>query len=177
MSVSVFIDYMRIIGFQFPIILTFRQLLLFFMLKYSDINFYLASQHVKSKIIKYFCFLSTGLSLFDTLYLVVGIGIFGLPEIFSEWYMNQVNVYIMPIGYGLAHIGRVGSVFITVSVTIERYLAIVHPLQHFRGKKYLLYIPTIMTVIYNIPKFFEFETKVCLELQSVFLCEILNYDL
>ena len=101
--------------------------------------------------------------------MVVGIGIFGLPEIFSEWYMNQVNVYIMPIGYGLAHIGRVGSVFITVSVTIERYLAIVHPLQHFRGKKYLLYIPTIMTVIYNIPKFFEFETKVCLELKSVFL--------
>ena len=75
----------------------------------------------------------------------------------------------MPIGYGLAHIGRVGSVFITVSVTIERYLAIVHPLQHFRGKKYLLYIPTVMTVIYNIPKFFEFETKVCQELQSVFL--------
>ena len=99
--------------------------------------------------------------MFDTLYLVVGIAIFGLPEIFSEWYMNQVNVYIMPIGYGLAHIGRVGSVFITVSVTIERYLAIVHPLQHFRGKKYLLYIPTVMTVIYNIPKFFEFETKVC----------------
>ena len=98
--------------------------------------------------------------MFDTLYLVIGICIFGLPEISSEWYANQVYVYIMPFGYGLAHIGRVGSVFITVSVTIERYLAIVHPLQHFRGKKYLLYVPTITAVIYNIPKFFEFEMKV-----------------
>ena len=98
--------------------------------------------------------------MFDTLYLVVGISIFGLPEISSEWYANKVYVYILPFGYGLAHIGRVGSVFITVSVTIERYLAIVHPLQHFRGKKYLLYVPTIATVVYNIPKFFEHELKV-----------------
>ena len=98
--------------------------------------------------------------MFDTLYLVVGISIFGLPEISSEWYANKVYVYILPFGYGLAHIGRVGSVFITVSVTIERYLAIVHPLQHFRGKKYLLYVPTIATVVYNIPKFFEHKLKV-----------------
>ena len=98
--------------------------------------------------------------MFDTLYLVVGISIFGLPEISSDWYANKVYVYILPFGYGLAHIGRVGSVFITVSVTIERYLAIVHPLQHFRGKKYLLYVPTIATVVYNIPKFFEHELKV-----------------
>ena len=66
----------------------------------------------------------------------------------------------MPFGYGLGHIGRVGSVFVTVSVTIERYFAIVHPLKHFRGKKYLLLIPSLIAIVYNIPKFLEFELRV-----------------
>ena len=93
------------------------------------------------------------------LYLIIGFSIFGMPAI-SKWYEEKVYIYIMPFGYGLGHIGRVGSVFVTVSVTIERYFAIVHPLKHFRGKKYLLLIPSLATVIYNIPKFFEFELKV-----------------
>ena len=93
------------------------------------------------------------------LYLIIGIIIFGLPAI-SDWYAKEIYVYIMPLGYGLGHIGRVGSVFVTVSVTIERYFAIVHPLKHFRGKKYLLLIPSVMAFVYNIPKFFEFELKV-----------------
>jgi hypothetical protein len=90
---------------------------------------------------------------------MIGISIFGLPEI-SNWYAEEIYVHIMPLGYGLAHVGRVGSVFVTVSVTIERYLAIVHPLQHFHGKKYLLCTPGIAAIVYNIPKFFEFELRV-----------------
>ena len=97
--------------------------------------------------------------MFDMLYLIIGISIFGLPAI-SKWYEKEIYVYIMPLGYGLGHIGRVGSVFVTVSVTIERYFAIVHPLKHFRGKKYLLLVPSVIAVLYNIPKFFEFEIKV-----------------
>ena len=79
------------------------------------------------------------------LYLIIGLSIFGLPEL-SQSYKDQVYIYIMPVGYGLGHIGRVGSVFVTVSVTIERYFAIVHPLKHFSGKKYLLLIPSLMAV-------------------------------
>ena len=101
----------------------------------------------------------SGLSIFDMLYLIIGISIFGLPAM-SEWYREEIFVYIMPLGYGLGHIGRVGSVFVTVSVTIERYFAVVHPLKHVRGKKYLLYVPIVCAVVYNIPKFFEFELKV-----------------
>ena len=93
------------------------------------------------------------------LYLIIGLSIFVLPEL-SQSYKDQVYIYIMPVGYGLGHIGRVGSVFVTVSVTIERYFAIVHPLKHFRGKKYLLLIPSLMAIVYNIPKFLEFELQV-----------------
>ena len=44
-----------------------------------------------------------------------------------------------------------------MSVTIERYFAIVHPLKHFSGKKFLLISPIALTIIYNVPKFFELE--------------------
>ena len=105
------------------------------------------------------CLQNVGLSIFDMLYLIIGISIFGLPEM-SQWYKERVYIYIMPFGYGLGHIGRVGSVFVTVSVTIERYFAICHPLKHLRGKKYLLLIPSLMAILYNIPKFMEFELRV-----------------
>ena len=58
---------------------------------------------------------------------------------------------------GLAHIGRVGSVFVTVSVTIERYYSVCQPTSEFRFKWLLIPLPIICAFIYNIPKFFELE--------------------
>ncbi len=78
--------------------------------------------------------LSAGLSLFDILYLTIGIAIFGLPAV-SPAYARTLYVDILPVAFGFGHIGRVGSVFVTMSVTIERYFAIVHPLKHFSGKR------------------------------------------
>jgi hypothetical protein len=75
-------------------------------------------------------------------------------------YARTLYVFILPMGFGFGHIGRVGSVFITVSVTIERYFAIVHPLKHFSGKRFLLVIPIVSSVLYNIPKFYELERQV-----------------
>lgn len=100
--------------------------------------------------------LASGLSSFDLLYLAIGIAIFGLPAL-SKDYHDHFLPFIMPIGFGVGHVGRVGSVFVTMSVTIERYFAIVHPLKHFSGKRYLLVTPIVTTVLYNIPKFFEFQ--------------------
>ena len=99
---------------------------------------------------------SLGLSSFDLLYLAIGIAIFGLPAL-SSFYDDHFLPFIMPVGFGIGHIGRVGSVFMTMSVTIERYFAIVHPLKHFSGKRYLLVVPIVVTVFYNVPKFFEFQ--------------------
>ena len=98
----------------------------------------------------------SGLSTFDLVYLMIGIIIFGLPCL-SEFYRTICLPYILPIGFGVGHIGRVGSVFVTMSVTIERYFAIVHPLRHFSGKRFLLIVPIVSAILYNIPKFFELE--------------------
>ena len=108
-----------------------------------------------------------GLSSFDLVYLVVGIAIFGLPAL-SDYYHKKVLHYVVPICFGFGHIGRVGSVFITMSVTIERYFAIVHPLKHFSSKRLLLITPMILSVLYNIPKFFEFQWSEVRNLKAQF---------
>ena len=58
---------------------------------------------------------------------------------------------------GFAHIGRVGSVFVTVAITVERYLSVCYPNLECRGKSLLVPIPMIFAIIYNLPKFFELE--------------------
>ena len=45
-------------------------------------------------------------------------------------------------------------------MTIERYFAIVHPLKHFSAKKFLLLASVVAALLYNVPKFYEFEKKV-----------------
>ena len=54
---------------------------------------------------------------------------------------------------GLVGIGRVGSVGVTVSISIERYLSICH--QNNERKSLLVIIPTLFAILYNIPRFFE----------------------
>ena len=62
--------------------------------------------------------------------------------------------------YGIAHIGRVGSVFMTLSVTLERFFAILYPLKRMYLKTTLLIFSVVFSVVYNIPRFLEFETVV-----------------
>ena len=73
----------------------------------------------------------------------------------------------------MVHISRVGSVFVTLSVTVERFVAIVYPLQRITvgthspiasgmrggsrgsntGAKLLIIVSTLTAVVYNIPRF------------------------
>ena len=66
--------------------------------------------------------------------------------------MNIVNTNCR---IGFAHIGRVGSVVFTVSISVERYLNCTYPNDKLLLKAMLVPIPVIFTLLYNIPKFFE----------------------
>ena len=61
------------------------------------------------------------LAAFDLVYLMMSMAIFTLPELWAD-YQKALYIDILPVGYGIAHIGRVGSVFLTAAVTIERCL-------------------------------------------------------
>ena len=63
--------------------------------------------------------------------------------------------FILRIGF--VHIGRVGSVFVTIAITIERYVVVCHRASEFKGKFLLIPLPIISAILYNIPKFFEIE--------------------
>ena len=57
------------------------------------------------------------------------------------------------------HIGRVGSAFATVTVTVERFIAVMYPLKKLRNTRILLSVPIIGSLFSNIPRFFEFKTS------------------
>ena len=74
------------------------------------------------------------------------------------------------------YVAGIHYVFVTMSVTIKRYFTIVHPLKHFSGKRYLLLISIVTTILYNIPKFFEFQrTQVTEKIGSTCSCMNLTY--
>ena len=103
-----------------------------------------------------------GLAAFDALFLLAAILSFGLPEL-STWYLNNVflgGVCIMRFLFGLIHTFRIGSVYMTLSVTFERFHAIIFPLRHFSMKKFLIPVSVGMAVLYNIPKYFELKIEV-----------------
>ena len=98
-----------------------------------------------------------GLASFDALFLICAIATFGLPTV-SSWYKKNVFLKIMPVSYGLTHLARVGSVFATLSVTLERFFAIVFPFKDVDVvKRWLIPSTVIFTFVYNIPKFFEVQ--------------------
>ena len=61
-------------------------------------------------------------------------------------------VHIIPYSYGFIHIARMGSVYITMSVTLERFFAVVYPLRNIGAKKYLLPGTSVFAIGYNVPK-------------------------
>ena len=57
--------------------------------------------------------------------------------------------------FGFAYIGRVGSVAVTVSISIERYVNCFYPNEDMAIKTLLVPIPIFFAILYNVPKFFE----------------------
>ncbi len=75
-----------------------------------------------------------------------------LSNWFTFRYGNYVAVHFISYTHGALHIARTGSVYVTMSVTLERYFAIVYPLKHFTIKKYLLPTTVFFAIAYNVPK-------------------------
>ena len=93
----------------------------------------------------------------------------------SVWYKKNIFHTIMPVSYGLTHTARVGSVMATLSVTLERFFAIVFPFKDVEVvKRWLLPCAVTFTVTYNIPKFFEVSLLLFTIFHCFFWCIFLN---
>lgn len=76
--------------------------------------------------------------------------------------LSDVYHYLLPFLYGLTHVSKVGSVFTTLAVSLERYFAVCRPLWiRIRRMHPALYIVlvTVFAFAFNVPKFLEFEVR------------------
>ena len=108
-------------------------------------------------------------SLFS--YFQVAIMSFGMPRL-SDYYMKHIFNHIMIFAYGFLHTFRVGSVYVTLAVTFERFHAIICPLRHFKRKKYMLPACIVFAVVYNLPKYFELQIVVRKNFNLIYITTI-----
>jgi len=101
------------------------------------------------------------LSVFDTLYLITSVSIFGIPSISKE-FVGTFHLLSLPVILPLIHIGTVGSIFTTLALSIERYLTVAHPFARLRygySSRHFIIPVVLYSVLFNLPKFFELTTS------------------
>ncbi|CAH1796122.1 unnamed protein product [Owenia fusiformis] len=104
----------------------------------------------------------TALAVWDTLVLVCTALILSLPGIPGfTWYTSFVLAYAVSYAYPVALMAQMATIWLTVAFTVERYIAVCHPLKAARMctiKRARLVISgvSIASILYNIPRWFEF---------------------
>ncbi|XP_076626266.1 FMRFamide receptor-like isoform X2 [Colletes latitarsis] len=112
-------------------------------------------------------YLLIGLARCDTMLIVISVLIYGLPAIYPYTgllfdYKFIVYPKIVRFLYPLSCIAQIATVYLTLTVTLERYIAVCHPLKarsfctYGRAQLAVLII-VVFSLIYNLPKFWEID--------------------
>ncbi|XP_017139279.1 FMRFamide receptor [Drosophila miranda] len=113
-------------------------------------------------------YLLTGLARCDTVLILTSILLFGIPSIYPYTghffgYYNNVYPFISPVVFPIAMIAQTSSIYMTFTVTLERYVAVCHPLRaralctYGRAKIYFI-VCVCFALAYNMPRFWEVLT-------------------
>jgi hypothetical protein len=114
-------------------------------------------------------YLLIGLARIDTVLIVTSILLFGLPGIYPYsgllfTYYYVVYPHIAPVVFPLAMVVQTASVYLTLTVSLERFVAVCHPLRarslctYGRARMYFIGI-IIFSATYNLPKLWESTIK------------------
>lgn len=111
--------------------------------------------------------LLVGLAACDTVLILTSVLLFGLTAVFPytghlRYYYYHVCPHITPLAYPIANAAQTMSVYLTLIVTVERWVAVCHP---FRAKalctssraRWYVLGTAAFAFAYNAPKFFEAE--------------------
>ncbi|VVC40276.1 7TM GPCR, serpentine receptor class w (Srw),GPCR, rhodopsin-like, 7TM,G protein-coupled [Cinara cedri] len=116
-------------------------------------------------------YLLIGLARCDTVLIFTSIMLFGLPVIYKA--TNQLFVYyykvhplITPVVFPIAMISQTVSVYLTLTVTLERFQAVCYPLQArslctYGRARACVGLIILFSVLYNITRFMEAEYHEC----------------
>ncbi|KAJ2946798.1 hypothetical protein O0L34_g12861 [Tuta absoluta] len=108
-----------------------------------------------------------GLAACDTVLILTSVLLFGLTAVYPytgymHYYYFHICPHLTPYVYPLANAAQTMSVYLTLIVTVERWVAVCHP---FRAKalctssraRWYVLGTALFALIYNMPKFFEAE--------------------
>uniref|UniRef100_A0A7E4VCT2 G_PROTEIN_RECEP_F1_2 domain-containing protein n=1 Tax=Panagrellus redivivus TaxID=6233 RepID=A0A7E4VCT2_PANRE len=107
----------------------------------------------------------TALAIFDCCLIITAFSIYGMEYIIE--YFKALDLYIawltyLRFAFALSHISQTGSVYTTLSVTVERFLAVCYPRisKRFctsRASAFTILGVTCFAILFNATKFFELE--------------------
>ena len=111
------------------------------------------------------------LALVDTLFLISSLLTFSMPQL-SSAYSSSVWIYLVPITLPIAQTCLTASVYMTVSLSLERYFSVVHPLyqlsHRWLNSSVLLALPGLLfSVIFTLPNYFQVKTVMKTSLKSL----------
>ena len=114
------------------------------------------------------------LVMFDLVYLITTM----LESMVKLGIESDIHTYLFPyLLYPLNAISMMGSIYMTMAVGLERYIAVYHPIEYSmvandvssHTKRLIKYVApiTLFSIFFNIPKFFE--SQVVYENEEVFM--------
>ncbi|XP_039970164.1 FMRFamide receptor-like [Bactrocera neohumeralis] len=113
-------------------------------------------------------YLLIGLARCDTTLIITSMLLFGIPCVYPYsgyffYYYNYIYPFISPSIFPIGLTAQTASIYMTFTVTLERYVAVCHPLKsralctYGRAKIYFIVCCTL-SLLYNLPRFWEVMT-------------------
>ena len=115
-----------------------------------------------------------GLAAADIIVVLTSLVLAGFPSIFKTSYGSEVFPTMWPI----QQIAWTTSIFLTISLTLERYLAVFHKKSTSMLKTTInIVCVALFALFYNVPRFLEYTTKDVPELKITNAVENEKYGL